>query len=320
MSGSLTEKVKVFALQNAGFDLVGISSVNLPKVHEDALVQWIDRGYAGSMDYMARSQKKRARPEEILAGAKSVISLAINYYHPDDEKPVGCATGKVAKYAYGTDYHKVIEKKLKLLSQFILKEAGDGAQVKSYVDTGPILEKAFAQMSGLGFFGKNTNVITKNYGSWIFLANLITNLELEYDEPHMGSCGSCRICIDACPTDALLGNYQIDARRCISYLTIEAKENPPEDLKAQIGEWVFGCDICQDVCPYNHKPKITRHEELYPKKKAGTWLDLEAIQNIKEEDRFKEVFQESPLKRPKLSGLLRNSRIILENLSDRKVR
>ncbi len=314
VSRELTEKIKAFALEKAGFDLVGISAASLPEVHEHAMTQWVNNGFAGSMDYMVRSGKKRARPEEILPGARSVISLAVNYYHPEDPKPNDQAAGKVAKYAYGVDYHKLIEKKLKLLSQFILATGGKGTQVKSYVDTGPILEKAFAQQAGLGFFGKNTNLITKEYGSWVFLASFITNLELECDKPHTGSCGSCRICIDACPTDALLSNYEMDARRCISYLTIEAKEEPPEDLKGRIGEWVFGCDICQDVCPYNFRAKTTKHEDIYPQKKAGTWLDLEEVQKVSDDVEFRSVYQRSPLKRPKLSGLLRNARVVLANI------
>ena len=320
MPNELTEKIKAFALEKAGFDLVGISAASLPEMHEQAMTQWVNNGFAGSMDYMTRNEKKRTRPDEILPGARSVISAALNYYHPEDPKPSDRAVGKVAKYAYGVDYHKVIEKKLKHLSQFILTAGGEGTHVKSYVDTGPILEKAFAQQSGLGFFGKHTNLITKDYGSWVFLASLITNLELEADKPHTGGCGSCRICIDACPTGALLGNYEMDARKCISYLTIENRSTVgvrhAVPLQKQIGEWVFGCDICQDVCPYNFRAKTTKHEELYPQKKAGTWLDLQKLQEIKSDEVFREVFRGSPLKRPKLSGLLRNARVVLENVTN----
>ena len=194
-SNELTEKIKAYALEKAGFDLIGISEASLPEVHEQAVTRWVNNGFAGSMDYMVRNEKKRARPEEILPGARSVISLAVNYHHPEDHKPTDRPVGKVAKYAYGADYHKVIEKKLKSLSQFILTTGGEGTQVKSYVDTGPILEKAFAQQSGLGFFGKNTNLITRGYGSWVFLASLVTNLTLAIDQPHTGSCGSCRLCL-----------------------------------------------------------------------------------------------------------------------------
>jgi epoxyqueuosine reductase len=281
----LAESIKSFALNEAGFDLVGITSAELPVFHETALSSWIENGYAGSMEYMERAPERRAHPR-----ARSVIALAVNYYHPEDSKPADFHTpGKVAKYAYGADYHKLIEKKLKKLSYYVLTVGGADTQVKGYVDTGPLLERAFAQRAGLGFFGKNTNIITRNFGSWVFLACLITNLELDQDAPHAGSCGSCRICLDACPTGALLGNYTLDATRCISYLTIESKDPVPERLRAGVGEWAFGCDICQDVCPYNFRAKTTRHEELYPLKKAGTWLDLANV----------EILPGSPLKRAK---------------------
>lgn len=287
---TLTEKIKAFALEEAGFDLVGISGASLPEFHEKSLLNWVENGYAGSMEYMTRDAGRRAHPKKILPSVRSVISLAVNYFHPEDAKPAKGAHGKVAKYAYGRDYHQVIEKKLKKLSRFTKESGGAGTEVKHYVDTGPVLEKAFASQAGLGFFGKNTNIITRGYGSWVFLASLITNLELEIDAPHLGSCGSCRICIDACPTEALLGDYTLDARRCISYLTIEAKEAVPSEMKQPMGEWIFGCDICQDVCPYNHWSKNTKHPEFYTEKKAGTWINLENI----------EIMPGSPLKRGKM--------------------
>ncbi len=311
----LTQKIKDFALQSAGFDLVGVSRSVLPEKYERAVENWVEKGYAGGMDYMVRDGGKRAHPERSLPTAVSVISLAANYYHPEDPKPEGVA-GKVAKYAYGRDYHKVLEKKLKSLGRFILEAGGEGTEVKSYVDTGPILEKPFTQQAGLGFFGKNTNIITKQYGSWVFLANLITNLELVYDEPHTGSCGSCRICIDACPTGALLGDYALDATRCISYLTIESKAPTPEGLKPHVGEWLFGCDVCQDVCPYNYRMQVTRHTDFYPDKKAGSWVEVAEIEALQDDDAFRKRFEGSPLKRPKLQGLLRNAAIVKRNHND----
>lgn len=316
MNQTPTNKIKSFALEVAGFDLVGVSKAALHEKHEAAIVSWVEKGCAGTMGYMERDSKKRAHPEASLPSAASVISLGVNYFHPEDPRPAVPA-GKIAKYAYGKDYHKVIEKKLKKLSRFILEIGGTGTEVKSYVDTGPILEKAFAQEAGLGFFGKNTNLITREYGSWIFLASLITNLVLEADAPHTGGCGSCRICIDACPTEALLGDGSLDARRCISYLTIETKDaEHPTELQPGIGEWAFGCDICQDVCPYNFRAKTTRHAELYPAAEgphAGSWLDLERLENMKTDEEFQSVFQGSPLKRSKRSGLLRNARTVRAN-------
>lgn len=310
---ALTKRIKEFALNEAGFDLVGVSRATLAEFHGEALDRWVRGGLAGSMAYLVRDGQKRAHPESVLADAKSVLSLAVNYYHPADPKPEGARAGKVAKYAYGTDYHKLLDKKLKLLSRFIVNAAGPGAEVKKYVDTGPILEKAFAQNAGLGFFGKNTNIITREYGSWVFLASIITNIELEADAAHPGSCGSCRICIDACPTDALLGNYELDARRCISYLTIESKEAIPEDLKEGMGDWVFGCDLCQDVCPYNFRAKTTKHEEFYPKRIAGSWLEVERISAIQTDEEFSRAFSGSPIKRAKRQGILRNLSTVAEN-------
>ncbi len=310
---TLTQEIKAFAVVEAGFDLVGISRAELPSHHGKAIESWVEDGFAGTMGYMVRDGKKRAHPEAILPDARSVISLAVNYHHPEDPRPEGAGTGKVAKYAYGADYHKVIGKKLKTLAQFIRQSGGEEARVKVYVDTGPVLEKAFAQAAGLGFFGKNTNIITRNYGSWVFLASILTNLELEADAPHTGSCGSCRICIDACPTQALLGDYRLDARRCISYLTIESKEPIPLELKGRLGEWAFGCDICQDVCPYNFRANTTRHEELYPKKIAGSWVELEKIEKLATDEGFNSAFNGSPIKRAKRQGLLRSLKVVIEN-------
>lgn len=310
----LTEQIKRFALADAGFDLVGVSGISLPEFYERAMNRWVGEGYAGGMGYMVRNGRKRAHPEEILLSGKSVISLAVNYYHPEDQRPIGGPVGRVAKYAYGVDYHAIIEKKLKRLSRFIIESSGPGTQLKAYVDTGPILEKAFAQRAGLGFFGKNTNIITCRYGSWVFLAAIITNLELKTDEPHPGGCGSCRRCIDACPTGALLGEYRLDARRCISYLTIESKEEIPEALRRDVGRWVFGCDVCQDVCPYNRRAKTTNHREFYPEKRAGTWIDLNILEEVSDDAQLRRRFPSSPLWRAKQAGLLRNAKVAIENL------
>lgn len=307
----LTEKIKRFALEETRFDLVGIARARLPELHESAIESWLAKGYQGTMDYLERDGAKRAHPESSLPEALSVISLAINYHHPDDPKPEGIRVGKVAKYAYGRDYHKVISKKLKTLAAYIEEIGGETAKTRVYVDTGPILEKAFAKESGIGFFGKNTNIITRGFGSWVFLASVITNLELRADEPHLGSCGSCRLCIDACPTGALLGDYQMDARKCISYLTIESKESIPEILKPKLSGWAFGCDICQDVCPYNFRAKTTQHEDLFPRKIAGTWIDLEEIKAMKEGGSFLEKFAGSPVMRTKLAGLQKSSEALL---------
>ncbi len=312
-SYELTARIRAFALDEAGFDLAGFSRVELPGPHAEALDRWVGEGMAGTMAWLERDPARRSDPRASLPSARSVISLAVNYGHPDDPRPEQPA-GRVAKYAYGSDYHAVIEKRLKRLERFVREAGGPGTEARSYVDTGPVLEKAFAREAGLGFFGKNTNLITKRFGSWVFLASLLTNLELEADAPHAGSCGTCTLCIDACPTGALLGDYRLDARRCISYLTIESKDDTPDDLKAGVGEWLFGCDICQDVCPYNRRSPVTRHEELYPRRRAGTWVELDPLEAIPDQDGFAKVFQGSPLRRAKLSGMRRNAAVVRGNL------
>ncbi len=304
-------------MNEAGFDLIGFTGTSLPDFHGEALETWLKKGFAGDMAYMGREPERRSQPRKVLPSARSVISLAVNYYHPDDPKPEGRASGRVAKYAYGIDYHKILEKKLKKLAQFIRETGGVGTEARIYVDTGPVLEKAFAREAGLGFFGKNTNIITKNFGSWVFLASIFTNLELDRDAPHTGACGSCRICIDHCPTEALSGDYRMDATRCISYLTIESKSGVPENIRADVGEWLFGCDICQEVCPYNHKPQLTRHTELYPEKRAGSWIELETIEKMQKDEAIGETFKQSPVKRAKLEGLLRNAAVVRNNATGR---
>jgi len=311
----LTRRIRDYALNEAGFDLAGFSKAELPPLHGEALAKWVADGFHGTMGYMDRAGRDRSRPQDALASAQTVISLAVNYFHPDDPHP-GTPAGKVAKYAYGADYHDVIGEKLAKLAAFVLETGGPGTEVKTYVDTGPILEKAFAREAGLGFFGKNTNLLTLSHGSWIFLASLLTNLELEAGVPHAGACGTCRLCIDACPTGALLGDYRLDARKCISYLTIESKEEPPAELKSGVGEWAFGCDVCQDVCPYNKKAKPTRHAELHERKIAGTWLALDELEAL-DDAAFRERFRGSPVKRAKRAGLLRNARTVRENLEAR---
>ncbi len=217
----LTRKIKSLALES-GFHKVGIASPELPEERVRDLERWLAQGYQGTMHYMSRDGAKRARASEILPGARSVIALAVSYHYPDDPGPEGGEWGKVARYARGKDYHAVIGKKLKRFVGAVRAFAGSEARLKPYVDTGPIMEKAYAREAGIGFYGKNTNLLTRELGSWFFLASLVTDLELEFDRPHAGSCGSCRLCLDACPTGALVGPHKLDARKCISYWTIES--------------------------------------------------------------------------------------------------
>ena len=295
--------------RSLGFGRIGFTTPAALERDENALSHWLLQGHAGGMTYMEKNWQSRARPAELLPGARSVIALAMSYYD-GPASTVDEGTGRVARYAWGKDYHKVIQKRLESLVRYIEAMAPD-AVCKSYVDTGPLLERAVSQKAGLGFIGKNTMLISRGLGSYVFLASVLTTLDLPADLPDTRSCGSCTLCIDACPTQALTGPYQLDARRCISYLTIESKEDVPEALRAQVGDWVFGCDICQDVCPHNTRiPKTTVTEF---RSSTGPTLNLADVLALKSDAEFDARFAGTPLKRAKRSGLQRNARLVLEN-------
>ncbi len=325
---SLAEKIRQFA-QGIGFDLVGFTPADSLPQDEQALRAWLSAGYAGEMGYMARDPSRRSNPKQILPEAKTIICLALNYYpgdHPltSNQRPLTgnweSATdhlkGKNSRYAWGKDYHHVIEEKLNLLEAFLRDEVDPSLKIKRYVDYGPILERAYASRAGLGFIGKNTMLITHEFGSWVFLAELITNLELEDDQTSsshnrsFSQCGSCTLCIDACPTGAIIAPFKLDARRCISYLTIENKGEIPISLQAQMENWIFGCDICQEVCPYNQTVPTTKSSDLA--KGAGPWLDISVALSITEET-FKTRFQDTPLLRSKHRGIQRNAKVVAKN-------
>jgi len=314
----LTTEIKTYA-RKIGFDLVGITTAEPLEKDEQRLAAWLEAGLAGEMAYMARSPSRRARPQEILPEAKSVICLGINYYpgEPLELNPEG-TYGAVSRYAWGKDYHRVIEHLLDKLIAYLKEQAGPSLKSKAVVDHGPALEKALAARAGLGFIGKNTLLIHQDLGSWIFLAELITNLELKPDAPQFNQCGSCNACLSACPTGALLQPFVLDARRCISYLTIELKGDIPEPLRPQIEDLVFGCDICQEVCPFNAEPKRTSRYEFTASEGAGPWLDLAAVSAIREDQDFKIKFSGTPLLRPKRQGLQRNAAAVAQNLKLRE--
>lgn len=283
-----------------GFDYCGISKADFLEQEAPRLDEWLSKNYNGKMAYMANHFDKRLDPRLLVDGAKSVITVILNYFPQDDlaEKDTQL---KVAKYAYGNDYHTVIKNKLADLLSLIKAEIGDvGARI--FVDSAPVMDKAWAQRSGLGWVGKNTNLINKEMGSFFFIAEIICDLELEYDGPVKDFCGTCTACIDACPTDALVAAYQIDGSKCISYLTIELKENIPAAFKGKMDNWVFGCDICQDVCPWNRfsKPHKTPDFEPFESiKDKANWKEMT-------EEVFNQVFKDSPIKRSKFSGFRRN--------------
>lgn len=254
----------------------------------------------GQMSYMENNFDKRLNPTLLVDDAKSVVSLLLNYY-PEEHQVEN--TYKISKYAYGQDYHFVIKEKLKELLDSIQENIGE-VSGRVFVDSAPVLDKVWAAKSGLGWIGKNSNLITKQTGSFYFIAELIIDLELEYDRPTTDHCGSCTACIDACPTKAIVAPYVVDGSKCISYFTIELKENIPQEMKGKFEDWIFGCDVCQDVCPWNRFS--TPHKEpLFnpnPEILSYTKKDWEDITN----DVFKSVFKNSPLKRAKLEGLKRN--------------
>ena len=292
--------------QRLGFMSCGISRAGFLEEEAPRLEQWLNEGRHGKMQYMENHFDKRLDPTKLVEGSKSVISLLLNYY---PEKTQGADTFKISKYAYGTDYHFVIKDKLKQLMQFIHEEIGE-VDGRAFTDSAPVLDKAWAAKGGLGWRGKNSNLITKQVGSFFFIAELIVDLELEYDTPVTDHCGSCRACIDACPTQAIVEPYKVDGSKCISYFTIELKEELPTDVKGKFDDWMFGCDICQDVCPWNRFSK-PHNEPLFnpnPEILEFTRNDWEEIT----EEVFQKVFRKSAVKRTKFSGLTRNMKFLKE--------
>lgn len=295
--------------QSLGFEHCGIARA-MP-LEEDArrLEQWLKKGYQGTMQYMENHFDLRVDPTKLVPGAKSVITLLQNYYPEARQK---ADTPGISKYAFGKDYHEVIRARLKNFLQEIKVKIGD-IQGRGFVDSAPVLERSWAQKSGLGWVGKNGNLINKQSGSFYFIATLITDLELEYDDPFAKDyCGSCTKCIDACPTDAILPDKVIDGSRCISYFTIELKEMLiPDNMKGQFDNWAFGCDTCQDVCPWNRFSKPHQEPAFQPipailDLSTQDWLDMTA-------ESFKQLFRDSPLKRAKYEGIQRNLRFIQQD-------
>ncbi len=311
---SKTEKelVREQAL-DLGFDLVRFTDAEPLTKDGEVFEQWLKEGNHADMAWLERNAESRWQPKKVLEGAQSVICLATNYFQEMPEK-IQENEGRVAMYAQGRDYHKVVAKKLKKLVKW-LNEQWPDSDHKAYVDTGPVLERALAQKAGIGFVGKNTLVITKEFGSWVFLSEIITTLNLRPDPllPPYGSCGSCRKCIDACPTGALK-EYRMDARKCLSYHTIENRGEIPAEIAEKMEGNLFGCDICQTVCPHNCRAQKTK-EEAFKMRIAGPVLDLDEVLVIGSKEEFDERFAGSPVRRAKLEGLKRNARLLKRNSS-----
>lgn len=293
-----------------GFDLVGISPVR-PPAHGGSFAEWLRRGYHGEMAYMARTAGNRLHPGEFLPWARSIVSVALNYNTPHPRGAEGIQ-GWISRYAWGDDYHEVMQAKLAHLLEWVRHEAGPEVQGRIFVDAGPVLDREAAARAGIGWYGKNTNLLSMRLGSFFFLGELFLSLELEPDRPIRDRCGQCRLCLDACPTNAFAGPYVLDARRCISYLTIELKGAIPRELRPRMGTHIFGCDICQDVCPYNAKVKVTREPAFHPRRGLHA-PELIPLLRLTEAE-FKARFAGSPILRAKRRGLLRNVCVALGNL------
>ncbi len=304
----LTNIIKQKALE-LGFCKVGIAPIENLGIESERLKEWLNRGYHASMSWMERGFEKRVDPTLILPDAKSMLCVAMNYY-TDVQHSSNIETGKISRYAWGDDYHEILQTRLELLLEFIKQQKPETAG-KVYVDTGPVMDKVWAQRAGIGWEGKHTNVISQEFGSWLFLGEIILNIELESDFPATDHCGDCTLCIEACPTDAIAEPYVVDSNKCISYLTIEHRSEIAVELGEKLDRWIYGCDICQDVCPWNHKFSTeTEMKEFFPRE-CNVAPDLYELTTITQED-FSNRFKNSPIKRTKVSGLRRNSKLILE--------
>ncbi len=286
--------------RSLGFLDCGISRAEFLDKESEQLKQWLNEGRHGHMQYMENYFDKRTDPTRLIDDAKSVISVIMNYF---PEKQQRTDTYQIAKYAYGKDYHFVMKHMLKDLLKFIREEIAE-VNGRPFVDSAPVMDKIWAQKGGLGWLGKNTNLISQKYGSFILIGELIIDLELEYDEPVKDYCGNCRRCIDTCPTGALTEPYKIDASRCLSYLTIEHKKEIPQAFKGQHEDWIFGCDICQDVCPWTRKSRPHTHEDLKPHPDL-LYLSRSEWENLSREH-FKTMLKNSAVKRIKYEGLMNN--------------
>ncbi|MCE2465440.1 MAG: tRNA epoxyqueuosine(34) reductase QueG [Dehalococcoidia bacterium] len=310
---SLEEQVKGWT-RELGFDLVGVTSADRFDDHESVTLERIGSGLMDGLPWYTPSRVRRgSRPEELLPGARSIITVGLSYHVDQLQGVPSTPAGKVARYAWGDDYHKVMKKKLKLLAAKLSEELADGARSRWYVDDGPMLDRAAASRAGIGWFGKSTNLLTRTHGSWVFLGQLVTDVELAPDEPLKKTCGSCVRCIDICPTGAIVAPYVLDNRRCISYLTIENRGEIPREMRPLMGDWVFGCDLCQDVCPVNFKAAPSR-EEAFRAVRFDV-LDLAGMLELTDEE-FRERFRSSPIKRATKAGLQRNVCVALGNAGD----
>lgn len=306
----LSQKIKERALAE-GFHKVGIVRAEVLAEERARLLEWLRLGYHGEMRWMARDPVQRTDPLEIFSAARSVVVVALNYFTPHEHVD-DAATGKISRYAWGDDYHDVVGEKLRALLAWI-KGEWPGAEGKACVDIQPMMDKAWAVRAGLGWIGKHTNLITREYGSWVFIGELLLNLELEYDTERVEDhCGSCTLCLEACPTGAIAEPYVVDSNRCISHATIELREpQMPAEVAANLDGWLYGCDICQDVCPWNRFEEPTGESRFEPRE-GKLAANLSELLELTPEA-YAARFRRSAVKRAKLTGLQRNARALLEN-------
>jgi epoxyqueuosine reductase len=308
---TVTERIRGKAYE-LGFDAVGFCRVDPDRLESGRLDEWLSRGYQGEMHWMARSAAKRKNPALALPGIRSIVCGGMNYFTEDDPHE-RAGYGRIARYARGADYHRVLGDRLAALAGFLEREAPD-SRSRAYVDTGPVMEKAWAQRAGLGWIGKHSNLVSGRHGSWLLLGEILTTAALDPDEPGSDLCGTCTLCIRACPTGAITEPYVVDARQCLSYLTIEQKGRLPEEFQRAVGNRIFGCDDCLDVCPYNHQAGPTKE----PAFQAAAFTlnpDLKALATQTAEE-FQTAFSNSAVRRATHEGLQRSVAIALKNIGE----
>lgn len=308
-----TQNVREAALR-LGFNACGFSKAGRLETEERRLREWLNQGRHGTMNWMENHFDKRVDPTRLVPGAKSVVSVIGSYFHPDHKRQQQqSGQPKIAKYAQGRDYHKVYKKKIKKLFKETEELIGSQINGRVFVDSAPVLDKAWAVRAGLGWMGKNSNILNKNIGSFFFIGEMISDVEFNYDHPVTDHCGSCTRCIDACPTNAIYEPYRVDSNKCISYLTIELKEQIPEEYRDDLGEWMYGCDICQDVCPWNRDAQYTQMKDLHPRDKIldhniNFWEELD-------NEQYDALFEGSAMRRAKFEKYKDNVAAVAENMS-----
>jgi epoxyqueuosine reductase len=305
---SLTTDLKQYA-RSVGFHLIGITSPSPFAEAELDITRWLNDGHHGEMAWLNEARTRLScRPSELLPGARSLVVVGVSYRA--EEQPRSASHGRVARYAWGADYHDALKSRLRLLETFLGERSTGPIQSRVFVDSGPLVERDAAVRAGLGFRGKNTNILTP-IGSYVFLGALLTTVSLDFDQPIQKDCGTCRLCLDACPTQALDVPYHLQAERCISYLTIEHRGPIAEELRPLMGDWIFGCDICQEVCPHNTSQRRT--PPTWPEFNARPLPDLVGLLEL-DDEAYRQTFKGSPMKRAKRRGLARNAAIALGNL------